>query len=144
MSDKAKILCFLISTLMMNVSLMCLAPYFAILADSRGISLLLIGIVYSTSPIFTCLSSILISARLASYDRRSVCCAGILANALGFLGLAFSTILPATCFIPLSLLSRAVAGVGIACVYISNLSTIAIAFQSTESPTFPSWRLLEE
>ena len=126
MSDKAKILCFLISTMLINMSLMIITPYYPIVAEHRGIPEILIGMVFTMSPLSSCLFSVFIGRQIPRFGPRLVTCAGILMNALALLGLTFCNSFPSnTYFIILSLAMRSLVGFGIACVYIASLSTIS-------------------
>lgn len=123
-----KLVCALSSTLLINMCLLIITPYYPIIAEDRGIGEMMIGIVFTMSPVFSCLFAVFIGKRISTFGRRNVACVGILANIFGLMGLTFCNSYDNTYFLIVSLVSRAIGGVGVACVYISSLSTISVEY----------------
>ena len=120
-----KLVFILISTLLANFSMIIIVPFYPIVANKRGIGELMIGLIFTMMPLFSCISSMYIGKNIERFGRRFISCLGIGLNSLGLIGIAFSNSLDNNGFTAVSLTSRAISGIGLACIYISNLSTIS-------------------
>ena len=128
MATIIKLAFILTSTLLINISLMLLVPFYPIVAEERGISEFLVGIVFTVSPLFSCLSSFFIDKLIEKYGCRTIACMGIAAGAISMLSLSFCNAYGNVEFLAISIVSRAFEGLGIACIYISNLTVISTEY----------------
>lgn len=120
-----KLVCILLSTMLINMSMMLVLPFYPIVANERGISELMIGLVFTMTPLLSCASSVFVGKYIDSIGRRNMSCLGLLSMALSLFGLTFINSLDNTGFLILSLISRAFGGFGLACIYISSMSMIS-------------------
>lgn len=123
-----KLICILLSTMLINMSMMLVLPFYPIVANERGISELMIGLVFTMTPLLSCIFSIFIGKKIETIGRRNTSCLGLLSMAISLLGMTFITSLDNTGFLALSLISRAFGGLGLACIYISNMTMISSEF----------------
>ncbi|OMJ68095.1 hypothetical protein SteCoe_34547 [Stentor coeruleus] len=123
-----KLICILLSTMLINMSIMLVLPFYPIVANERGISELMIGLVFTMTPLLSCIFSIFIGKKIETIGRRNTSCLGLLSMAISLLGMTFITSLDNAGFLALSLISRAFGGLGLACIYISNMSMISLEF----------------
>jgi MFS family permease len=105
---------------------MIVVPFYPIVAKDRGIEEFITGLVFMTCPFFSVLSSIQVSKIIQRIGCRSIVAIGMLSEAIALLGMTLCNSLDNVYFIILSFLSRALAGFGVACIYIANLTTISL------------------
>lgn len=127
-----KLVCILISSLLINMSMMLVLPFYPIVAHERGVSEFMIGLVFTTLPLSSCIFSAFISKKIETVNPRSCASLGLASMASSLLGFTFITTFDNIGFIILSLICRIIGGLGLACIYISSMSMISMNYPAKQ------------
>ncbi|OMJ88802.1 hypothetical protein SteCoe_9189 [Stentor coeruleus] len=114
------------------MSMMLVLPFYPIIAHERGISEFMIGLVFTTLPLSSCIFSAFISKKIESVNPRSCACLGLVSMALSLLGFTFISTFDNLGFIILSLICRVIGGLGLASIYISSMSMISLNYPAKQ------------
>ena len=117
-----------------------IAPFYPIEAKEKGVSNFEVGLVFTTMPLVTFVFSPIIGFSLKHFGRRLTFSSGNLVMVLSTQGvsmslMALADLFPSTSFFIMSVLSRALSGVGSACVFTVCTFHPAYAFIASDYPS---------
>lgn len=137
MSSYSKLTCTMFSTLIANTVITIIAPVYPLVAKSRGIGEVEIGLIFSLAPLFSFLCSFKIGNLIQAIGVRNVSTLGLAASVLNMLLLILASSQENLGFLILSLIGRAIGGFGLASIYVSNMVVINRDFK-THAETYTS------
>ena len=137
MSSYTKLTCTMFSTLIANTVITIIAPVYPLVAKSRGIGEVEIGLIFSIAPLFSFLCSFQIGNLIKAIGVKNVSTLGLASTVLNMLLLILASTQDNKGFIIISLIGRAVGGFGLASIYVSNMVVINRDYKS-RAETFTS------
>ncbi|CAG9328527.1 unnamed protein product [Blepharisma stoltei] len=126
------LLSIFISTLLINLIYTVISPFYPIIAQDKGMPDWLVGVVFMIMPACGFLVSPTIGENLSHIGRRNVLALGMVFGAISLIILTIVSNYSLTIFTFLSLVSRALGGIGVSAVYIAGFSIIVNDYNSTK------------
>ena len=117
-----------LSEFLLCIAYTIIAPFYPGVAESKGLPIWLIGIIFSIDPLVGLPTSMIVGRYMRIFGRRNVLVFGMAAGTLGMFCLGLVELYDYTTVIILSIISRTLAGIGAGCALTAGEAILASGY----------------